>query len=45
MKAAVAPSVDAVVVEQGTSAPLGAEVRRGGVNFSVFSKDAERIAS
>ena len=30
-------------VEQGSSAPLGASVRRSGVNFSVFSKSATLI--
>jgi isoamylase len=34
-------SVD--VVRQGASAPLGATVRGGGVNFSVFSKNATLI--
>ncbi len=31
------------VVEEGSSAPLGASVLPGGVNFSVFSKNAEAI--
>jgi isoamylase len=30
-------------VTSGTSAPLGATVRPGGVNFSVFSKDAAKL--
>ena len=30
-------------VGSGTSAPLGATVRRGGVNFSIFSRSASRI--
>jgi glycogen operon protein len=30
-------------VEKGSSAPLGATVSPAGVNFSVFSKSAERI--
>jgi isoamylase len=43
----MAPSiVDVVsprVVEEGSSAPLGATILPGGVNFSVFSKNAEAI--
>jgi len=31
------------VIERGASAPLGARVQPGGVNFSVFSKDATGI--
>src|SRR3954454_21073194 len=31
------------VVENGSSAPLGASVLAGGVNFSVFSKNATQI--
>ncbi len=31
------------VADHGTSAPLGATVQRGGVNFSVFSKHADFI--
>jgi glycogen operon protein len=30
-------------VESGAPAPLGASVQRGGVNFSVFSKDASHV--
>jgi isoamylase len=43
----MAPSiVDVVtprVVEEGLSAPLGASILPGGVNFSIFSKNAEAI--
>jgi isoamylase len=35
--------MDASVVKAGTSAPLGASVHAGGVNFSVFSKHATLI--
>ena len=35
--------MNAVVVKKGSSAPLGATVYPGGVNFSVFSKNATRI--
>jgi glycogen operon protein len=31
------------MIREGGSAPLGAAVRRGGVNFSVFSKQATRV--
>ena len=31
------------LISQGTTAPLGASVQKDGVNFSVFSKYAERI--
>ena len=33
----------ATAVKRGTSAPLGASVQSGGVNFSVFSKSATRM--
>jgi isoamylase len=36
-------SVSTLGVTSGTSAPLGATVRPGGVNFSVFSKGAETM--
>ena len=43
----MAPSIVEVVsprvVEEGASAPLGATVLPGGVNFSVFSKKATLI--
>jgi isoamylase len=35
--------MDAGVVQKGTSAPLGATVRDGGVNFSVFSRNATLV--
>ena len=35
--------MNASVVKQGASAPLGASVYPGGVNFSVFSKSATLI--
>src|SRR5262245_22645427 len=38
-----APVVTTRVAEQGNSAPLGASVVAGGVNFSVFSKHASSI--
>src|SRR5213076_3405007 len=38
-----AAAVDPVVEIMGASAPLGATVLPGGVNFSVFSKDATRL--
>ena len=31
------------LLKKGSSAPLGATASRGGVNFSVFSKDADRL--
>ena len=43
MNGPVASSSRASVPSAGTSAPLGASVQAGGVNFSVFSKYAERI--
>jgi len=39
----VAPGVDAGAIESGATAPLGASVQPGGVNFSVFSKYATRV--
>jgi isoamylase len=36
-------SSNAPLVSPGSSAPLGASVQGGGVNFSVFSKHAERL--
>jgi isoamylase len=39
----VTPTVSARTVMAGASAPLGAAVRAGGVNFSVFSKHATMI--
>jgi isoamylase len=33
----------ALFVDRGASAPLGATVQAGGVNFSVFSKNANRV--
>jgi isoamylase len=43
MSSGIAPTTGTSVVEQGTGAPLGASVRPGGVNFSVFSKNATSI--
>ena len=43
MSAATASIARTRDVEQGSSAPLGASVRRSGVNFSVFSKSATLI--
>jgi isoamylase len=43
MSAGTASITSTRAVEQGTSAPLGASVRQGGVNFSVFSKSATLI--
>ena len=40
---ATAPAAIASGVEPGSCAPLGASVRPGGVNFSVFSNRATRI--
>jgi glycogen operon protein len=37
------PTMNTSAVMSGASAPLGATVRRGGVNFSVFSKHATLI--
>ena len=42
MRLPTAPS-NARVVSAGDSAPLGASLQAGGVNFSVFSKYAERL--
>src|SRR5262249_32746585 len=36
-------TMSAGTLKSGASAPLGATVRDGGVNFSVFSKDAELV--
>jgi glycogen operon protein len=38
-----APAMSARAVAAGSSAPLGATVRPGGVNFSVFAKNAELV--
>ncbi len=43
MTAGIARTVNPLPVEPGTSAPLGATVQPGGVNFSVFSKHASAI--
>jgi isoamylase len=43
MSAGTASIARTRAVEQGSSAPLGASVRRSGVNFSVFSKSATLI--
>ena len=43
MSAGTASIARTRAVEQGGSAPLGASVRRSGVNFSVFSKSATLI--
>src|SRR4029077_10108763 len=37
------PGMDADAVKKGSSAPLGATVYDGGVNFSIFSKNAARV--
>jgi isoamylase len=43
MSVGIAPAASASAVLPGTSAPLGASLRPGGVNFSVFSKSASLI--
>ena len=43
MCAAVVETVSTSAIHGGVSAPLGATVRPGGVNFSVFSKNATLI--
>jgi glycogen operon protein len=43
MASSVVDTISARVVEAGSSAPLGASSVSGGVNFSVFSKNATRI--
>src|SRR6476620_598197 len=43
MATIVAERIKTRVVENGSSAPLGASVLAGGVNFSVFSKNATQI--
>jgi glycogen operon protein len=43
MSAGIASIASMRAVERGSSAPLGASVRQGGVNFSVFSKSATLI--
>ena len=39
----MSPSVVRSAVQRSASAPLGATIAEGGINFSVFSKDATRI--
>ena len=43
MSTTVAEVVTAAAVRTGATAPLGASVQAGGVNFSVFSRSATRI--
>jgi isoamylase len=43
MNAGGVGSVNTSVVESGEAAPLGATIQPGGVNFSVFSKDASLV--
>jgi glycogen operon protein len=43
MSTAVTETTSGRAVDAGASAPLGASVRAGGVNFSVFSKNATAI--
>src|SRR4030095_1893026 len=39
----MSPSVVRSAVQRSASAPLGATIAEGGINFSVFSKDATHI--
>ncbi len=43
MRKPAAGGLAARIVSDGVSAPLGASLQQGGVNFSIFSKHAERI--